>query len=144
MNRIYIRCQIWDHHTRQESGSEVFLKFIPEWGNRCVYCSSKPAILKRCLRIRYINWISLEQYFYRRMIREIQYSAGLVSGESKNWQRLSGAVDWKLYNIFDSENISNPFVTLVSGVPEIDKQWIIGIKLSGSGVPENMNLIRRL
>jgi len=78
------------------------------------------------------------------MIREIQYSAGLVSGESKNWQRLSGAVDWKLYNIFDSENISNPFVTLVSGVPEIDKQWIIGIKLSGSGVPENMNLIRRL
>jgi len=53
-------------------------------------------------------------------------------------------IDSKLFNIVDSENIPNSFVTLVSGAPEIDKQQIIGIKLGGSGAPENTNLIRSL
>jgi hypothetical protein len=38
-------------------------------------------------------------------------------------------------------NILNPFVTLVSGVPEIDKQQGIGIKLESSGAAENTDLV---
>jgi len=48
------------------------------------------------------------------------YCTGSVSGESRSWQRYSCAIDCKLLNIDDSVNIPNPFVTLVSGAPEID------------------------
>jgi len=52
-------------------------------------------------------------------------------------------IDSQLFNIVVSENMPHAFVTLVSGAPEIDKQQIIGIKLGGSGVPENSNLVGR-
>ena len=50
-------------------------------------------------------------------------------------------IDSKLFNIDDSVNIPNSFVTLVPGAPETDKQQGIGIKLGSSGTPENTDLI---
>ena len=84
-----MRCQIWDDHTRQESGPEVWLNFIPERRNTRLNCLVKPGILKPCLRIRYINSISLTQSFYPWMIRDMLYSPGLVSGELRSWLRFS-------------------------------------------------------
>jgi hypothetical protein len=34
-------------------------------------------------------------------------------------------------------------VTVVIGVPQIDKQQLIAIKLGGSSTPENMDLVHR-
>jgi len=47
------------------------LNFIPEQGKTWLYSSGKPGIRKLCLRIRYINTISLRQSFYPWMIRDI-------------------------------------------------------------------------
>jgi len=52
-------------------------------------------------------------------------------------------MDCKLFNIDDSVYIPNPFVTLVSGAPEIDNQQRIGIKLGRSGAPEKTDLVFR-
>lgn len=52
-----------------------------------------------------------------------------VSGESRSWQPFSGAMDSKLFNSVDLENITNSIVAPVSGTPEVDKVQIIGIKL---------------
>jgi len=71
------------------------------------------------------------------------YCTGSVSGESRSWEWFSSAIDCKLFNIDDSVNISNSFVTLVSGAPGIDKQQGIGIKLGSSGTPEDTDLIWR-
>ena len=71
------------------------------------------------------------------------YCTGSVSGGSRSWERFSCTIDCKLFNIDGSVNISNSFVTLVSGVPEIDKQQGIGIKLGSSGAPENTDLVWR-
>jgi len=71
------------------------------------------------------------------------YCTGSVSGESRSWQWFSCAIDCKLFNIINSVNIPNSFVTLVSGAPEIDKQQIIGIKVGSSGTHENTDLICR-
>jgi len=57
------------------------------------------------------------------------YCTGSVSGGSRSWERFSCANDCKLFNIDDSVSISNSFVTLVSGAPEIDNHQAIGIKL---------------
>jgi len=52
-------------------------------------------------------------------------------------------IDYKVFNIVDSVNLQNSIVTLVSGVPEIEKKQIIGNKHGGSSGPENMDLVRR-
>jgi hypothetical protein len=52
-------------------------------------------------------------------------------------------MDCKLFNIDDSVDIPNAFVTLISGAPEMDKQQRIGINLGGSGTPENTELVCR-
>jgi len=72
-----------------------------------------------------------------------KYCTGSVSGGSRSWERFSCATNCNLFNIDDSVNISNCFVTLVSGAPEIDKQQGIGIKLGSSGAPENTDLVWR-
>jgi len=47
------------------------------------------------------------------------YCTGSVSGKSRHWLRFSFAIDCKLFNIVDSENIPNSFAILVSGAPRI-------------------------
>jgi len=42
-----------------------------------------------------------------------------------------------------SGNITNSVVTVVSDVPEIDKQQITGIKLGDSGKHGNLDIVRR-
>ena len=59
-----MRCQIWDHQTRQDSAFEVSLNFIAEQGNAWRNSSGRPGIREPCLRIRYINSISLRQSSY--------------------------------------------------------------------------------
>jgi len=49
------------------------------------------------------------------------YYTKSISRESKSWERFSHTMDFKLFNIVDSVNILNCFVTQVSGEPEIDK-----------------------
>jgi len=63
-------------------------------------------------------------------------SAGSVSGKSRSWYRFSFAIDCKLFNSDDSENIPNSVAILVSGAPEIDKLPIIWITHGGSDAPE--------
>jgi len=43
----------------------------------------------------------------------------------------------------DSLNIPNPFVTVVSGAPQMDTLQMIRIKHGSSGTPENTDLVRR-
>jgi len=71
LNRTGVLCQIWDHCTRQESGSEVYLNIIPERGNTRLYSLEKPGIRELCLGIRYLNSISRRKSFYPRMIGDI-------------------------------------------------------------------------
>ena len=47
------------------------LNFIPERGNTWLYASGKAEIGEPCLRIGYINSISLRLSLYPRMIRDI-------------------------------------------------------------------------
>jgi len=54
-----------------------------------------------------------------------RYSTGSISRESRSWQKFSCAIDCKLFNLVDSENIPNPFVTLVSSAPKTDKELIL-------------------
>jgi len=68
---LCVQCQIWDHHTQQDSGSEVTLNLIPERGNTLLYSSGKPGIRGPCLKIQYSNSISCWQFFYSRMIPDI-------------------------------------------------------------------------
>ena len=89
LNRICMRCHLSDDHTRQESGSEVCLNLIPEWGNTRLDSSGELGVREQCLKIRYISLISLRQPFYHWMIRDILYSTGSFSGESWGWQWFS-------------------------------------------------------
>jgi hypothetical protein len=50
----------------------------------------------------------------------------------------------KIIENVESAKILNSVVTLVSAVPEIDKQQTFAIKLGGSRAPENIDLVRRL
>ena len=52
---------------------EVCLNFIPQRGYTRLYSSGKPAIHEPCLRIWYINSISLRQSVYPWMMRDILY-----------------------------------------------------------------------
>jgi len=72
------------------------------------------------------------------------YYTGSVSRELGSWQWFSCAIDCKWFNIVDSVSILNSFMTLLSGVPAIDKHQIIGIKLGSSCSPQNLDLMCRL
>jgi hypothetical protein len=69
LNRICAWCQIWEHQTFQESGSEVCLIFIPEGGNTQLYSSGQCGIYVPHIRMWYIHVISLRQSFYPWMSR---------------------------------------------------------------------------
>jgi len=71
------------------------------------------------------------------------YCTGSVSGESRSWQRLCCEIDCIWFNMVNSVNMPNSFVTLGSCVTEIDKKQTIGMKLGSSGAPENTDLISR-
>jgi hypothetical protein len=71
------------------------------------------------------------------------YCTGSVSGQLRSGEWFPGAINCKLFNISDSGNIPNSFVTLVSGAPEIVKQQGIGIKLQSSGAPQNTDFFYR-
>ena len=69
--------------------------------------------------------------------------AGSVSGELRSWKRFSCAIGWKSFNMVDSLNIPNSFVTVVFGAPQIDSHQKIWTKLGGSGESGNTDLVRR-
>jgi hypothetical protein len=69
------------------------------------------------------------------------YCIRSVSGQARSWQQFCCEIDYKLLNIDDSVDILNSFRTLVSGLPEIDMQQLIAIKLGSSGTPEHPDLI---
>jgi hypothetical protein len=85
---------MWDDQTRQDSAFEVCLNFIPERGNARLYYSGKPGICEPCLRIRYINSISLRLSFYPGMIRYLELDLSHESREVHsdslcNWLKIS-------------------------------------------------------
>jgi len=71
------------------------------------------------------------------------FCTGSISGGWRCWQRFSCAVDWKSFNNVGSVNITNSVITVASSVPLIVRHYIIGIKLGGSGTPENSDLVSR-
>jgi len=68
--------------------------------------------------------------------------AASVSGESRSRQQFSCAIHGNSFNIIDSVNIANSFVTVVSGASEIEKHQIFLIKLGGLGAPENSDIVK--